>query len=148
MKKKKLVKKLTHENHKQTQIMVDKVFSFAELGFHEVESSKYLTSILEKANFKIEYEISDIPTAWFAKWSNGSGPVIATWKVMLMEFRKLHNTLELHTIDQWLKEHLGHGEGNTNSGLPVVYNCLHWQFKKIMMENKHKRNLNYLAWNC
>ena len=75
--KKNLVKKLTQDSHKQTQIMVDKVFSFAELGFHEVESSKYLTSILEKANFKIEYEISDIPTAWFAKWSNGSGPIIA-----------------------------------------------------------------------
>ena len=56
--KKILAKKLTQENHKKTQIMVDKVFSFAELGFHEVESSKYLTNILENANFKIDYQIS------------------------------------------------------------------------------------------
>ena len=49
--KKILAQKLTHENHKNTQIMVDKVFSFAELGFHEVESSKYLTNILENAGW-------------------------------------------------------------------------------------------------
>ena len=64
--KKILAQKLTQENHKKPQIMVDKVFSFAELGFHEVESSKYLTNILENANFKIDYQISGIPTAWFA----------------------------------------------------------------------------------
>ena len=72
-----LAQKLAQKNHKKTQIMVDKVFSFAELGFHEVESSKYLTNILENANFKIDYQISGIPTAWFAKWSNGEGPIIA-----------------------------------------------------------------------
>ncbi len=34
--------------HKQTQVMIDMVFSFGELGFHEVETSKYLTGILER----------------------------------------------------------------------------------------------------
>ena len=34
--------------------MVDQVFSFGELGFQEVETSKYLTGILEKNGFKIE----------------------------------------------------------------------------------------------
>ena len=33
---------------KQSQVMVDMVFSFGELGFQEVETSKYLTGILEK----------------------------------------------------------------------------------------------------
>jgi aminobenzoyl-glutamate utilization protein B len=32
----------------RTQIMVDEVFSFGELGFQEFETSKYLTGILEK----------------------------------------------------------------------------------------------------
>ena len=32
---------------KQAQVMVDMVFSFAELGFQEVETSKYLTGVLE-----------------------------------------------------------------------------------------------------
>src|SRR5688572_9353783 len=31
-----------------TQQMVDMVFSFGELGFHEVETSRYLTEVLEK----------------------------------------------------------------------------------------------------
>lgn len=63
---------------KLAQVMVDKVFSFSELGFQEFETSKYLTSILEENGFEIEHGISGIPTAWMARWSNGTGkPVIA-----------------------------------------------------------------------
>src|SRR6056300_889032 len=76
-KQKSIAKDMVEKRHKSTQVMVDKVFSFAELGFHEVESSSYLTSILEEAGFEIMYGISNIPTAWFAKWSNGKGPTIA-----------------------------------------------------------------------
>ena len=61
---------------KVAQVMVDKVFSFAELGFQEVETSKYLTDALKKEGFEIEYGISGIPTAWMARWGNGK-PVIA-----------------------------------------------------------------------
>src|SRR5688500_7608230 len=61
---------------KMAQEMVDMVFSFAELGFHETETSAYLTDILEKNGFRIERGISGIPTAWMAKWGNGK-PVIA-----------------------------------------------------------------------
>ena len=68
---------LVQSKHKMTQVMIDKVFSFAELGHQEYETSKYLSSILESSGFEIEYGISGIPTAWMAKWSNGKGPVIA-----------------------------------------------------------------------
>src|SRR6476620_3975078 len=34
-----------------TQQMVDQIFSFAELGFQEEETSKYITGILEKNGF-------------------------------------------------------------------------------------------------
>ena len=44
-------KTIVESNYKNTQIMIDKVFSFAELGFQEVETSKYLTDILSKNNF-------------------------------------------------------------------------------------------------
>jgi len=57
---------LVEEDKKMTQVMVDKVFSFAELGFQEFETSKYLTNILEKNGFEITYGISGIPTAWMA----------------------------------------------------------------------------------
>ena len=69
---------LVEEDKKLTQVMVDKVFSFSELGFQEFQTSNYLTSILAENGFEIEYEISGVPTAWFATWSNGTnGPTIA-----------------------------------------------------------------------
>ena len=61
---------------KDAQVTVDKLFSFAELGFQEYETSKYLTDILKKEGFQVEYGISGIPTAWMAKCGNGK-PVIA-----------------------------------------------------------------------
>jgi len=37
-----------------TQQMVDEIFSFSELGFQEVETSRYVTGILEKNGFHVE----------------------------------------------------------------------------------------------
>ena len=63
---------------KLAQEINDSVFSFSELGFHEVETSRYLTEVLEKNGFKVERGVSGLPTGWVAKWTNGSGgPVIA-----------------------------------------------------------------------
>ena len=56
--------------------MVDSVFSFGELGFQEIETSKYLTDILRQQGFTIEQGISGIPTAWMATWGSGK-PVIS-----------------------------------------------------------------------
>src|ERR1700722_1057233 len=61
---------------KQMQVMNDMIFSFAELGFQEFETSKYLTGILEKEGFTVERGIAGIPTAWMATWGSGK-PVIA-----------------------------------------------------------------------
>src|SRR5690349_16168600 len=44
----------------------DMLFSFAELGFQEVETQTYLTSLLEKNGFKIQKGIANVPTAWIA----------------------------------------------------------------------------------
>ena len=54
---------LVQSKEKNVQEMVDMVFSFGELGFQEFETSKYLTSILEKNGFKVEKGVSGIPTA-------------------------------------------------------------------------------------
>ena len=45
----------------QVQIMIDTIFSFAELGFQEFETSKYLTGILEAEGFKVERGIAEFP---------------------------------------------------------------------------------------
>ena len=34
--------------------MVDMIFSFGELGFQEIETSKYITDILAKNGFSVE----------------------------------------------------------------------------------------------
>ncbi|MGB5359893.1 MAG: amidohydrolase, partial [Eudoraea sp.] len=73
---KKEVQEKVQGRAKMAQVMVDKVFSFSELGFQEEQTSKYITDILKKNGFEIEYGISGVPTAWWAKWGSGK-PVIA-----------------------------------------------------------------------
>src|SRR5260221_14104612 len=55
---------------KPVQVMVESVFSFGELGFQEVETSRYLTAILEKEGFKIERVVVVIPTTVLANQGN------------------------------------------------------------------------------
>src|SRR5688500_19241461 len=54
------------EMAKLAQEMVDSVFSYGELGFQEVETSRYLTGKLEKFGFKVNRVVSVMPTAWVA----------------------------------------------------------------------------------
>jgi len=63
---------------KLVQEMVDSIFSFGELAFQEVETSRYITQILEENGFVVSRGVVGIPTAWTAVWTNGTGgPVIA-----------------------------------------------------------------------
>jgi aminobenzoyl-glutamate utilization protein B len=59
-----------------TQQMVDSIFSFAELGFQEVETNRYLIDILKKNGFTVQEGIAGIPTAFMATWGSGK-PVVA-----------------------------------------------------------------------
>ena len=59
-----------------TQQMVDQIFSYAELGFQEHETSRYVTGILEKNGFQVERGVAGIPTAWVGTYGSGK-PVIA-----------------------------------------------------------------------
>jgi aminobenzoyl-glutamate utilization protein B len=63
-------------NKELAQQINDKLFSFAELGFQEEESFKYLTKLLEKEGFTVQKGIANIPTAWIATWGSGK-PLIA-----------------------------------------------------------------------
>lgn len=73
--KKELVAEI-EKRHDQAAQMNDQIFSYAELGFQEWETSKYLIAILEKEGFTIEKGVSGIPTAWIARWGSGK-PLIA-----------------------------------------------------------------------
>ncbi len=58
-----------------TQQIVDSVFSFAELGFQEIETSAFLTGVLEKHGFQVTRGVAGMPTAFVASWGSGK-PVI------------------------------------------------------------------------
>lgn len=126
---KKEVSQIVQANHKQSQVMVDKIFSFSELGFQEFESSKYLTGILEQNGFEIERSVSGIPTAWFAKWSNGDGPVIALGSdVDCIPKASQYPGVAYHK--PIVEGAPGHGEGH-NSGIPLNITAV-LAVKKIM----------------
>ncbi|MBK8505252.1 MAG: amidohydrolase [Saprospiraceae bacterium] len=103
-------------NSKMAQVMVDKVFSFAELGFQEFETSKYLTSILKENGFEITEGISGVPTAWLAKWGNGK-PVIAIGSDLDC-IPKASQKPGVAYHDPIVDGAPGHGEGH-NSGNPL-----------------------------
>jgi aminobenzoyl-glutamate utilization protein B len=70
--------RMVEADAERVQEIVDMLFSFGELGFQEFETQRYLTGILEDAGFDIELGVAGMPSAWTARWSNGTGrPVIA-----------------------------------------------------------------------
>ena len=58
------------------QRVVDQLFSYGELGFQEVETSRYLVGLLRREGFAVDSGVAGIPTAWVARWGRGR-PVIA-----------------------------------------------------------------------
>jgi aminobenzoyl-glutamate utilization protein B len=117
---------------KNIQEMVDMVFSFGELGFQEIETSKYLTDILEKNGFTIERNISGIPTAWMAKWGNGS-PVIALGSDIdcIPKASQMPGTAYKSPIVDGAP---GHGEGHNSGQSVIIFAAI--AAKQIMEENK------------
>ena len=59
-----------------SQQMVDQIFSYGELGFQEIETTRYLADILKQNGFAVQDGIAGIPTAFMATWGSGK-PVIA-----------------------------------------------------------------------
>ena len=110
------VQEKVESRQKMAQVMVDKVFSFSELGFQEVQTSKYITGILEENGFEIEYGISGVPTAWWAKWGSGK-PVIAVGSDLDC-IPKASQKPGVAYHDPIVKGAPGHGEGH-NSGVPL-----------------------------
>lgn len=126
-----LIKEIDKQQ-KNTQVMVDMVFSFGELGFQEVETSKYLTDILAKNGFAVEHGISGIPTAWMAKWGSGK-PVIAIGSDLDC-IPKASQKPGVAYHDPMIDGAPGHGEGH-NSGMPLNITAM-LALKKIMEKEK------------
>jgi len=117
---------------KQAQVMVDTVFSFGELGFQEFETSKYLTSVLEKEGFTIEHNLAGIPTAFMATWGQGK-PVIALGSD-IDDIPQASQKPGVAWHEPMIEGAPGHGEGH-NSGMPL--NILAALAVKKVMEREH-----------
>jgi len=117
---------------KPVQVMVDSVFSFGELGFQEVETSRYLTAILEKEGFKIERGVAGIPTAFVATWGKGK-PVIAL-DSDIDDIPQASQKPAVPYHAPMIEGAPGHGEGH-NSGMPL--NITAALAVKKVMEREH-----------
>jgi aminobenzoyl-glutamate utilization protein B len=115
-----------------TQQMIDQVYSFGELGFQEVETSRYLTGVLRKNGFTVTEGVAGMPTAWLATWGSGK-PVVALGS----DIDGLPQTSQKPGIpwhEPLVEGAPGHGEGH-NSGVPMnIVAAL--AVKKIMEREK------------
>ncbi len=101
---------------KMIQVMVDQVFSYGELGFQEIETSKYLTGLLEENGFKVERGVAGMPTAFVARW--GSGKPVISLGSDIDDIPQAGQKPGVGYKDPIIVGAPGHGEGH-NSGMPL-----------------------------
>src|SRR5712671_3814573 len=112
-----IVTKGVESRKKLAQVMNDTVFSFGELAYQEIETSKYLTDMLEKNGFTVERNVAGMPTAWVARWGSGR-PLIALGS----DIDCLPQASQKPGVaykEPLIEGAPGHGEGH-NSGLAVM----------------------------
>ena len=95
---------------------VDSVFSFAELGFQETETVRYIKDLLKKNGFAIQENIAGVPTAFMATWGSGK-PIIALGSD-IDGIPQASQKPGVAYHDPMVQEGPGHGEGH-NSGMFV-----------------------------
>ena len=116
----------------QTQQMVDSVFSFGELGFQEVETSRYLVAILRENGFQVREGVAGIPTSWVATW--GSGKPVISLGSDIDGIPKASQKPGVAWHAPLVEGAPGHGEGH-NSGQPL--NITAAIVVKKIMEREH-----------
>jgi aminobenzoyl-glutamate utilization protein B len=103
---------------KLSQVINDELFSFAELGFQEHETERYLTALLEKQGFEIKRNVAGLPTGWTATWTNGAGGPVIGLGSDLDCIPKASQMPGIPWRDPMVEGAPGHGEGH-NSGQAV-----------------------------
>src|SRR3989449_6462616 len=114
------------------QRMNDQVFSFAELGFQDSETSNYLTGSLRQNGFAIQENLAGIPTGWMASW--GSGKPVISLGSDIDDIPQASQKPGVAYHDPLIEGAPGHGEGH-NSGMPL--NILAALAVKRVMEREH-----------
>ncbi len=104
---------------KLSQVMVDKIFSFSELGFQETWTADFINGILEEEGFAIQRGCAGMPTCYVASWGSGR-PVIG----IMGDIDGLPETSQRPGVayhDPFIEGGPGHGEGhNSAAAVDVV----------------------------
>lgn len=98
------------------QQIVDQLFSFGELGFQEVESSRFLVRLLRDSGFTVEEGYAGMPTAWVARWGSGRPVISLGSDIDGIPQASQYPGVACHA--PMVEGAPGHGEGH-NSGLAV-----------------------------
>lgn len=95
-----------------------KIWSFAEIGYQEKQSSVLLQRELTKAGFKVEAGVAGMPTAFVARFRTGDGPVIA----LLAEYDALPGLAQTAkpSREEIVGARAGHGCGHNLFGAASV----------------------------
>ena len=116
-----------------TQQMVDSIFSFGELGFHETETHRYVVDILKKNGFTVQEGVAGIPTAFMATLGIGQAGDRARQRHR-RHSRSRRRSRASRYHDPLVEGAPGHGEGH-NSGVPLNITAA-IAVKKIMEREK------------
>ena len=97
-----------------------KIWQYAELAMHEVQSSKDIAEYLEREGFRVQLGVGSVPTAICAEYGSGH-PVIA----FLGEYDslpRLNQNVKTYKELQYPDDpgHAGHGCGHNNLGVGAV----------------------------
>jgi aminobenzoyl-glutamate utilization protein B len=101
------------ELQKLSQVMVDKLFSFSELGFQEFWTLDFVTGILEREGFSVERGCAGMPTCYVGSWGSGK-PVIG----FMGDIDALPETSQRPGVayhDPLIPGGPGHGEGHNSA---------------------------------
>ena len=109
---------MVEDDAKMVQEIVDMLFSFGELGMQEFETQRNLTGILEEHGFAIELGVAGMPSAWTARWSNGTGEPVIALGSDVDGIPQSNQKPGVAYRDPILSMAPGHGEGH-NSGQAV-----------------------------
>jgi aminobenzoyl-glutamate utilization protein B len=117
------------------------IWSYAELGFQEYKSSELMIKTLKKYGFKVQKNISNIPTAFIAEWGEGS-PVIG----VTGEFDALPGLSQKAgavTKEPMLENAPGHGCGHNILGTTGLLTAI--TLKTVMEQNKLKGTIKFFG---
>ena len=110
----------------------DQIWSFAETGFTEVQSSRAMCEFLRNAGFEVTERIADMDTAYKATWGTGK-PVIT----FLTEYDALFGMNQTADVTEYCpitsNEATGHGCGHHLLGVGAIAAAI--EYRNYLKEN-------------